>query len=432
MRVLVTGGYGFIGSAVLTRLHRESHELVGAGRSLTQARLRFPHVRWIHADYDQLTTPAAWLPLLREIDAVVNCVGVFQDSLRENTRRVQVEATCALFGACAQLGIRRIIHFSAAGVSPAAPTAFMRTKAEADDYLSGCDLDWLILRPGLVLAPAAYGGTALLRGLAAVPWRTPLIGADARVQVVGLEDIAETVAGGLSDSGLAREAWDLVHPQVLTLGELVMALRQWLGFAPQRVMRLPAWAGKLVGAAADALGWLGWRSPARSTGLAQLAIGIAGDPSNWLRRTGIQPRSLADILARHPASVQERWFARLFFLKTVAFALLALFWLGSGIVSLGPGWNQGKNLLTSAGLSPGGAAATIVAGAVLDIALGAAVLVQPLARWVLKLMLVVSLVYLLVGSAVAPQLWADPLGSLVKTVFIMLSSLFALAILDER
>ncbi len=64
------------------------------------------------------------------------------------------------------MGIRRVVHVSAIGAEPAGPTGFSRTKAEAEAHLRQLDLDWVILRPALVLAPAVYGGTAMLRGLA--------------------------------------------------------------------------------------------------------------------------------------------------------------------------------------------------------------------------------------------------------------------------
>ena len=191
MRVLLTGAYGLIGSAVLARLHRDGHELVG-GRSLEEARRRFPYAQWIGADFARLTTAAAWRPLLVGIDAVVNCVGVLQDGARDNVRAVQVEGTCALFDACAQAGIRRVVHVSAIGASADGPTAFSRTKAQADAHLAQLDLDWAILRPGLVLAPAAYGGSAMLRGLAGLPWVTPVVAST--VQVVDVDDVADTVA----------------------------------------------------------------------------------------------------------------------------------------------------------------------------------------------------------------------------------------------
>ena len=171
MRVLVTGGYGLIGSAVLARLHREGHELVGAGRDLQTARRRFPFCRWIEADFRKLTQPEDWAPLLADIDAVVNCVGVLQDGIRDDVRRVQADATIALFAACEAAGVRRVVHVSAIGAEAGAPSDFARSKATAENDLARRDLDWAILRPALVLAPAAYGGTALLRAVAAFPLR---------------------------------------------------------------------------------------------------------------------------------------------------------------------------------------------------------------------------------------------------------------------
>ena len=70
MRVLVTGAYGLIGSAVLARLHRDGHEVTGAGRAIAEGRLRAPYARWIEADYHKLTLTGDWLALLEGIEAV--------------------------------------------------------------------------------------------------------------------------------------------------------------------------------------------------------------------------------------------------------------------------------------------------------------------------------------------------------------------------
>src|SRR5262249_51005633 len=74
----------------------------------------------------------------------------------------------------------------------------------------------------------------------------------------------------------------------------------------------------------------------------------------------------------------------------------------------------------------------IVAGAFLDIVLGAALIVRRWTHLTLSAMLVLSLVYLIVASLLHPALWADPLGRLVKTIPVLLLMLFALATLDER
>ena len=257
MRVLVTGAYGLIGSACLTRLHGAGHGLVAAGRSIAQARRRYPYAQWIEADFGRLTDAADWQGLLTGIDAVVNCVGVLQDSARDDVERIQLDGTVALFDACLRAGVRRIVHISAIGAEPDGASAFARTKAAAEAHLKTLAFDWVILRPALLLAPAVYGGSALLRGVAAFPGCMPLASADARLQVIGADDVAETVARALSPGAPGGVAWDLAHPQVHTLGSIVAAMRAWLGLPPRRVLRLPDAAGKAVALIADAIGWLG-------------------------------------------------------------------------------------------------------------------------------------------------------------------------------
>src|SRR3954462_15783018 len=191
MRVWVPGASGLIGSDILVRLAAAGHELVGPGRSIATARRRFPAMRWIEADFHRLTSVEAWLPLVSTVDAVVNCVGAFQRSSRDDLRRIHVAAPLALFAACEQAGVRRVIHISAVGVD-AAPTEFAATRGAADARLAASRLDWLILRPGIVLAPGVYGATAMMRGLAGLPWRTPMITPASRVQIVSVDDIAAT------------------------------------------------------------------------------------------------------------------------------------------------------------------------------------------------------------------------------------------------
>jgi uncharacterized protein YbjT (DUF2867 family) len=439
MRILVTGAYGLIGSACLARLNQDDHDLVGAGRNPAEAERRFPYARWIAADFRKLTTPAAWRPLLADIEVVVNCVGVLQDGAGDDTRGVHVAGTCALFDAAASLGIRKIVHLSAIGVGEAGPSDFARTKAAADRHLQGLDLDWVILRPGLVLAPAVYGGTALLRGIAGLPGVTPLIESDARIQVVSIDDVARTVAMCVKPEGPRRVVWQLAHPQVLALSAIVVAIRQWLGFAPARLLRLPRPVGAIVAAIADLLGYLGWRSPIRSTSLAQLASGVVGDPAAWIATTGIRPASLVDILAARPSGVQDRWFARLYFVKPLAIGGLALASISAGVVTLrllsgSTPWL--RPLLAEAGPLAAATVVLTVLGAVAHIVLGLGALVRSTARAAFIGMALVAIAGALVNIVTvlpyASQLWLEYFVIVSAAVPMVLASLVALAILDDR
>jgi uncharacterized protein YbjT (DUF2867 family) len=432
MRVLVTGAYGLIGSAVLARLHQDGHALVGTGRKIDTAQRQFPYARWVAADFRDLQTKQAWTKILTGIDAVVNCAGAFQQSFRDDLAAVHTSAPLALFAACQDLGIRRVVQISAMGAGLEGASAFAKNKGQADTALAASALPWIILRPGVVLAPGVYGASAMLRGLAGLPWRTPLIAGDREVRIVSVEDVADTVAWALGSGVSVTGTFELLHPRSYTVAQLVSAQRRWLGFSPQPTLELPAVIDRMITGVADSLAYLGWRSPARSTAFAELAAGMRGDPTSWIAATGIAPQDLDAILNQRPATLQDRWFSRLYFLKPAAIACLVAFWIISGLVAVGPGWSDAHAVLAKASVNSPTAMLITAGGAILDIVLGIGVAIRSSARMALIGMLVVCGLYLLLGTMLAPALWLDPLGRLVKIVPILLLIVFVLTVLEER
>lgn len=431
MRVLVVGAYGLIGSYVVARLHADGHAVTGAGRDIDMAKRRFPFARWINADLGRLRMPEDWREHLSGIDAVVNCAGALQESSRDDLSAVHVDGPLALYQACATAGIRRVIHLSAASVGAGRATRFNDTKHLMEERLKSLDLEWIILRPGLVLAPAAYGGTALLRGLAAFPFIVPTIHAGQPTQIVSVHDVAAAVARALEPSVAPRVSIDLVNARPTTLGEVLASLRGWLGLKPAPVVELPEFVAGITAGIGDLIAALGWRSPMRSTTVAQLRMGVRGDGLACERALGFRPSSLSDLLAREPSGVQERWFARLYFIKPLALATLALFWLLSGLIGLA-NHAAAAGVLTAVGCPAGIAMTAVLAGSVVDVALGVLVAFRRSAPPALIGMVLVSAVYLLGGTFLRPDLWADPLGPLLKVVPGMMLALATLAMMDER
>ena len=74
-KVLVLGGYGLIGEAVVGRLVRDGHQVTGLGRDVRDARRRWPAVGWIAADMAQLLAAEDWLPMVAGMDVVRQCGG---------------------------------------------------------------------------------------------------------------------------------------------------------------------------------------------------------------------------------------------------------------------------------------------------------------------------------------------------------------------
>jgi uncharacterized protein YbjT (DUF2867 family) len=430
MRVLLLGADGLIGSAVVARLHRDGIEVVGVTRHPGELARRLPVSRWIALDLRDVRTAGDWLPHLGGVDAVVNCAGVLQDNARDSTARVHADAPAALWEACARAGIRRVIQVSALGVDRGGVTRFSESKRLGDEALEISQLDWVILRPSVVLGRAAHGGSALIRALAAFPLlpRTPEAGL---LDVVQLDDVAETVAILLRPDAPARLVLELAGPERLSFEQVIAAYRQWLGRPPAKLFTLPAFVMAGLYRLGDLVAWLGWRSAIRTTGRREIARGSTGDPADWTRLTGIRPRPLSQALDAEPSGVQERWFANLYLVKPVLFVSLALYWLLTGLISLGPGYEAALGLMRSAGCGSV-AAVAVIGGAIADITIAAGIAFRRTARAALLAALSLSILYLLAGTLLSPQIWVDPLGPFLKIWPIMALNLACLAIVDER
>lgn len=428
MKIFVTGANGLIGSSICGRLIREGHQVVAVVRP--GSRPPYGVANTLYLDVAAATAIDTWLPVLEDIDVVVNCVGVLQESEREDLTGAHVAGPAALFQACEQLGVRRVVHFSAIGVDREQPTAFSDTKLRGDDVLIARELDWVILRPSVVLGCSAFGASALIRGLAALPV-LPVMPAAAELQVVQLEDVVETVLRLLEPNASRRVVLELVGPQRLPFEDVVAIYRRWLGKGPATLIHLPPVIASLLYNLGDLTSLLGWRPALRTTAKKEIVRGATGDPQPWAATVGINPRSLPEALSSAPATVQERWFSNLFFLKPLIFIVLPLFWILTGIISLTVGFDEGMTLMNRADAGPL-SAPSVVAGALADIVIGAMIAFRRTSRVGLWAAVLVSIFYAIAATVLVPGLWNEPLGPLLKILPILVLHLVALAILEDR
>lgn len=424
MRVLVTGAYGFIGAHVVAALLEAGHEPVCAVRAARRAQ-RFPGVASLACDFARDTDPSHWLPRLRGIDAVVNCAGILRERGDDRHETVHVRTPAALFAACEQAGVRRVIQISALG--DPADGAFIETKHRGDAALMRSALEWTILRPSVVYsARGSYGGTSLLRALAALPW-IPLPGAGAqRLQPLAAEDLARAVVAALARRESVGCCLTLGGPESLSLREYLQQWRQWLALGPPRFapIWLPlahcgAWLGERAGA--GPMGLTMWRMLARGNVVA------AEQRARSEAVLGYAPRALHEVLARTPAHSADRWHARLYLLMPLLRAVLAATWIASGLVGLVLPEQTVVALGAQAGMAPAQALLVGSVGSTIDIALGVALALGWRPRWVLAGMALSVIGYSLGIGLLLPRFWLDPFGGLLKNAVVLVALAIAAA-----
>ncbi|KJC61427.1 nucleoside-diphosphate sugar epimerase [Bradyrhizobium sp. LTSPM299] len=434
--ILVLGASGLIGRYVTDDLRARGFRVVGVARHFSPAQ----KVSALDLELPVMSMDAAALAqLLRthDVDLVVNCLGVLQDGPGSDTQAVHRDFVARLLEAIRESGRAiRFVQISVPGAANEDRTAFSTTKREAERLIAASGIPHAMLRPGFVIAPAAYGGSAMLRALAALPVDLPAGEAGTPFQPVAVEDIAETIAWlagrDIADESVRAVTWDLMQTQPISLGGVVDQFRWSFGTAKQLRITPPSFLIDLGARLGDLSSRLGWMPPLRSTAIAELRRGITGDPAAWMAATGIVPKTIAQAIGGHPATIQDKWFARLFLIKALIIASLALFWVASGFIALFISYDAAAGILRAHHFPPALVGPVTVLTSLMDISIGILIAFRRTAAFGLIAGIIASLGYMAVAAILTPDLWIEPLGALVKTGPAIVLMLVAFLMLDNR
>ncbi|WP_316232965.1 SDR family oxidoreductase [Bradyrhizobium sp. SZCCHNPS2010] len=435
-RVLVLGASGLIGRFVTDDLRRRGFHAVGVARRLCNSQ----HISPLDLEVPILSLDASALAGLlsaHSIGVIVNCLGVLQDGPGRDTGAVHRDFVTRLLEAIARSERDvRLIHISIPGRAEDDRTAFSSTKREAECLIAASGVAHAILRPGFVIAPAAYGGSAMVRALAALPFDLPGKERAMPCQPVAIEDVAATIAWlaarPLGEDATRAVTWDLMEPQPVALARVIDAFRLALGTTRGPRLAVPGFLLDLGATFGDLVSYLGWTPPLRSTALAELRRGVTGDPQAWMAATGTVPRTLHGTVGAHGATIQDKWFARLYLIKALIIASLVLFWVASGVIALVISFPATVGILTSRGWPDVIATPFAAITSLMDISIGLLIAVRCTAAFGLAAGVVVSLGYMIGCAIFTPDLWREPLGALVKTGPAIVLMLVALSTLDNR
>lgn len=411
MRILLTGATGFIGSRLLAALQHRGHEVWCAGRRPP------PHsIGWMAIDFRRALQPAQWRPLLEGVDVVINAVGIFRESGDQRFTELHDQAPRALFSACVEAGVQRVVQLSALGVEQGA-TAYQRSKHAADAFLRALPIDGVVVQPSLVFGADGDSAARLLT-LAAMPLLMLPDGGHQKVQPVHVHDVVEAICRLVEaplTTPVGGRSVPLVGPEPITLHDYLQQLRFAVGLPPTAALPVPA---ALVDVAA--------RLGARRGGLldpdamTMLRQGSVASPTAITLLLGEAPREPADFLIGEPQAALRAQ-ARLGWLMPLLRITLGLVWIVTGLLSLGVFPREASYaMLGQAGIAPAFQPLMLDGAALLDLLLGVLTLWPPLrARWRCRLWAAqagLMALYMGVIAAQLPEYWLHPFGPLLKNL----------------
>ena len=291
------------------------------------------------------------------------------------------------------------------------------------------DLDWTLLRPAVVVGEGSYGGTSMLRAIAAFPKILPVIGdGSTEIDFVHNADLADAVIRLIRTGAGIRTILEPASAERLTLSETVQIYRRWLGLPAARVVGMPVPIVKAIARIGD----IAKLDPIVTTAVTQFDTRLTGNHRKFEETTGVIPRGLTKMLAGRPSESQDLWHARLYLARPVVRLSLTILWLVSGLLGL-----FGDPVVFERLFAPLTQDQTLITLMVTGMSLVDLIIAGALFfGWRLKLFasiqFVVVLGYTLAIAVVAPGLWGDPLGSVLKNLPILALLLVHRVLEQER
>jgi uncharacterized protein YbjT (DUF2867 family) len=430
MQVLMCGATGFIGRHLARRLLDAGHTVVAVMRHPARAQAgglpRGLASRVVAGDFSTDVSPAAWRSRLVGIDVVVNAVGILREQGSQTFDALHVRGPKALFEACVEADVPRVVQVSALGADTQARSKYHLSKLAADEHLLSLPLAATVVQPSLVYGPGG-ASAELFKCWASLPVIPVPLGGLQAVQPVHIDDLVEAVLRLVEQAASPPRRVAIVGPAPLALRDYLAQLRTGLQLPKAPVVGIPR---TLVEAGVAAGSLLPGALFDQET-FEMLQRGNTAPADDMQRLLGRPPRSADDFVAPETADM-ERTQARLAWTLPMLRVSVALVWIVTGLLSFGlyP-VEDSYALLARLGITGPWASLALYGAAGLDLALGVGTLLlrRRILLWWTQIALMLG--YMALITWALPEFWLHPFGPILKNLP-MLAAVGLLLALEKR
>jgi NADH dehydrogenase len=268
MKVLVTGGTGFVGPKVVHALRAQGREVRALVRRPERAtQLAAWGTELVRGD---VTDPPSLRAAVDGCTHVVHLVAIIKGSPAD-FERVMTQGTKDLVAAAKAAGIERFVLMSALGTSAATkdtvPYFASKWAMEQETLQSG--LEYTIFRPSFVFGQDGGVLPTFIKQVRYSPVVTVIGSGLQRLQPIWVENVAQYFSRGVDDPQAANRTFEIGGPDIVTWNELYLTIAKVLG-KRRKLVHIPT---SLARAAAQ----LTQRIPGAPLTTDQIAMIEAGD-----------------------------------------------------------------------------------------------------------------------------------------------------------
>ncbi len=231
MRVVVAGGTGFIGRAVVERLLAAGQDVAVTTRDPGG---RDPWDGQVERRQAFAGDHVSLARVFTRADVVVQCIQfpnhpVENRALGHTYLEVDGRGTAVAVQAARRVGVRRFVYVSGAGAGQGRPQPWFRAKDQAEAALRASGLEAVVLRPSWVYGPGDRSMSRFVFFCRQLPV-VPVIGDGRnRVEPVWLDDVARCVELAVLREDAAGRTLELGGPERLSIDEILLTIQKVLG-----------------------------------------------------------------------------------------------------------------------------------------------------------------------------------------------------------
>ncbi|HET7450023.1 MAG TPA: complex I NDUFA9 subunit family protein [Gaiellaceae bacterium] len=227
MKILVTGGTGFVGSRIVHALRAEGRDV----RALVRRRESAAHLASLGVELvtGDVTDPASLAAAADGCTHVVHLVAILKGKPHD-FERVMTRGTQNVIAAAKGAGSERFVLMSALGTTvttkDVVPYFGAKFAMEQDTIMSG--LEYTIFRPSFVFGRGGALAT-FMKQVKYSPIVTVIGSGKQRVQPIWIDDVAEHFARALDTPAAANKTFEIGGPDIVTWDELYRTIAKVLG-----------------------------------------------------------------------------------------------------------------------------------------------------------------------------------------------------------
>lgn len=226
--ILVTGGTGFIGKALVRNLVEAGQQV----RILIRPSPRSPALPAgmpVEVAVSSLNDPRGLRAAMVGVDTVYHLAGVERRGAYASLMSVDIQGTRAISQAAADARVGRIFYLSHLGADRASAYPVPKAKAIAEEAIRHSGIDYTILRSSIVYGPNDGFTTGLARLLSTVPYFFLVPGdGTTLLQPLWVEDLVTCLVWALDDDTTRNQIYEIGGPEYQTLIEVLEQVMQAL------------------------------------------------------------------------------------------------------------------------------------------------------------------------------------------------------------